>query len=321
MRKAILSGACVLLSWSLALAQPMPPQPPQPLPPKPPLVVKTPPKTGVEKAIEDALVNHPDVRVAEAKKLVASAELDQAKLLVAQRVTTAYSKVEHAKSALRIAEVQLDTKKRLLDSKVGSIEDIREAESKYIAAKVAIETAEAELRAATGGDQKAALTEDERKLFEIQRYVELAYSKYQRVQVAPTPTPASEQLTRTLEKTLKLDTDGGELARIMEQLVEASGSKSLNIRGLDAISGKMMKDPPKIDALKGEHSVAAWLQMCLDELNYSSANLPQNLKGKYDFYVREYGLLVAKTENAPKDAITLTAFMQQMKKPKETEKK
>src|SRR4051794_29411070 len=57
----------------------------------------------VDDMIATALRNHPDIRLAEAKRLVAEAELEQAKLLVAQRITICASKIEQAKSKLEAA--------------------------------------------------------------------------------------------------------------------------------------------------------------------------------------------------------------------------
>ncbi len=58
---------------------------------------KADPPAGADAAIASALRNHPDVRVAEANRVLAEAELEQTKLAVTKRVSAAFAKMEAAK--------------------------------------------------------------------------------------------------------------------------------------------------------------------------------------------------------------------------------
>ena len=46
----------------------------------------------------------------------------------------------------------------------------------------------------------------------------------------------------------------------------------------------------------------------IDAFNGDQSRMPDEQRGKYDVYVRDYGLLVELAANAPKDAMTLTEF-------------
>jgi hypothetical protein len=74
-----------------------------------------------------------------------------------------------------------------------------------------------------------------------------------------------------------------------------------------------VKDPPVVTA-KGEMAFAAAVQLILDEINSpENGAVFESQKGRLDVYVREYGLLIARVQDAPKDAPTLTEFARQVR--------
>src|SRR5947207_303988 len=103
MRTRVLSGLVGLgLAVGFAGGQPPPDKKPEE---KKPLGVELKfAKDSLEEAVAQALKNNPDVRVAEAEAQVAQAKLNQAKLAVAQKVTTAHLALDRARADVKVAE-------------------------------------------------------------------------------------------------------------------------------------------------------------------------------------------------------------------------
>jgi len=81
-------------------------QQPGPTPPKTEKVPEPPAKSKLEEMIDKALRDNPDVRLAAAKVAEAEAELTRARLLVVQKVASAYQAVEAQKAAVEAAEAE-----------------------------------------------------------------------------------------------------------------------------------------------------------------------------------------------------------------------
>ena len=250
------------------------------------LALAAPPATLDEK-IAAALKTHPDVKAAEAKKLLAEAELEQAKLAITQKVSAAVSRVELAKVKLMQAEeeVAIAEKVNQMGTAVSGLE-----KAQFMKAKPALTGAKAELAAAE---------------LELQQLVgkggvEAKPAASQDVPEAKLPTgPAMEKLEAAVKMTVKLDFKEMETKKAMEGLLTAVKVDPATVRGLKLLA------PPGAMAVKldlvGEQTFAGWVQWLLDDHN--------SQKGKtLGVYVREYGLLIEQVENAPKDAMTLTEF-------------
>jgi hypothetical protein len=98
----------------------------------------------------------------------------------------------------------------------------------------------------------------------------------------------------------------------LAQLAKSSGLTELTVRSPEWASGKYLKEPPLVGPLSGENTTAAWLQLILDDFNREVAAgrvLPPH-SGKYDVYVRDYGLLIARVDLAPPGTLTLAEFVQ-----------
>jgi hypothetical protein len=106
-----------------------------------------PARSGLEKALEEALKNNPDLRVAAAKASEAEAVLARARLQVTQKVVTAYQTVELTRATSDVAQAQL-TRLRQLKAKMASAvsqDDVTRAETELTAARAKLATAEADL--------------------------------------------------------------------------------------------------------------------------------------------------------------------------------
>lgn len=273
--------------------------------------VEKPPAPGsVEEAIFNALRLHPDVKLAEAKVRMAEAEVEQAKSHVAQRVVAAFAKVELAKSALAPAEEYFHRMKN-----AGTPVEMLAANAQLQKAKAELLAAELELKAAKGGaprnlgtpvdlKQEAAVEAGLRWLVRSQALEATT------VKPAPAGTVA-DKLKAILDKPLKLDLKGADLDEAMAALLKAAGDPGLTVK-LPTIGKKYLKNPPTV-TITVEMPFTAAVQLIFDEINGSLGGVPQALQGRFEVYVREYGLFVAQAEDAPKDAPTLTEFARQVR--------
>ena len=264
------------------------------------LALAAPPATLDEK-IAAALKTHPDIKAAEAKKLLAEAELEQAKLAITQKVSAAASRVELAKAKLIQAEEDVAIAEMVI-SKGTAVSALEKAQ--YMKARPALVGAKAELAAAelelqqlvgkggadakpTGRDPVLSTGTPEPKL----------------------PTgPVAEKLEAALRMAIKLDFKDMEVKRAFEGLMTAAKLDDVPVRGMKWLGGDMLKNPPKFDKLAGQYGLEGWVQLFVDELNANQSGVPEQYQGKYEVYVREYGLLVEKVTSAPSDAMTLTQF-------------
>jgi hypothetical protein len=107
----------------------------------------SPGKSALEKALEQALANNPDVKVAQAKASEAEAQLSRTRLQVLQKVVAAYRDVENGKVSVEAAEVQLKqlkAQRTVIRSGVTDSE-LRQAEVQLASAKTTLDKAQADL--------------------------------------------------------------------------------------------------------------------------------------------------------------------------------
>ncbi|MFO0848989.1 MAG: hypothetical protein U0871_10620 [Gemmataceae bacterium] len=282
------------------------------------VVFKYPGADGADAAVTAALANHPDVKLAEAKVRVAEAELAQAKLLVAQRVAAASARVAQAKAKVATATSGFNRLKKLQQQKVVSTEEVAGAEQTLLAAKADLAAAEAELKAAQGVapgtavvwfDKSKTLTEPlHRPALGTDSFVE----RFNGTAVSP-PSPAgspADKLRGLLDKEVTLDQKKLPLDEALAAFQKSAGLTDLTIRYPEWASAKELKAPPTVGPLTGKRTAAGWFQLILDDFNRTlrQAVLPPGKEyvGTYDLYVRDYGLLMTKTDLAPAGALTLT---------------
>jgi len=276
-------------------------------------------------ATTEALRNHPDIRLAEAKLRMAEAELAQAKLLVAQRIAIAQAKVQEYKARAEYAEEG----HRLLSQVVGAgRQEILSLQKEAVAMKSALVGAEAELAAARG----VPLGSDPRAVIDpaIQQYMHFlasqhdttdAYLALKMAQSKQVPAgSATEKLRVLLDKPVKVGIKRRPFDDAMSEFIKQAGLEGITIRAPDWASAKTLKEPPMVGPLEGEQTVAGWLQLILDDFNQSLGGVPPDHNRKHDIYVREYGLLMTKIDLAPQGALTLSEFVRQLRVTKALEK-
>jgi hypothetical protein len=277
----------------------------------------------------DALRSHPDIRLAEAKLRVAEAELAQAKLLVAQRIAIAEAKVQEYK-----ARVDYTTKiyGRLQGTTGISVMEKLAAEKDFAATKAALIGAEAELTAARGASASDSRSAEERA---IERGIHFLKSQQgftsdssmhflaAMMEINSKQVPAgsaTDKLRELLDKRVKVGVKRQQFNDAMPEFVKQAGLEGVTIRAPDWANAATLKNPPTVGPLEGEQTVAGWLQLILDDFNQTLAAVPSDRFGKYDIYVREYGLLMTKVDLAPPGAVTLNEFVRQLRAAKAIEK-
>jgi len=140
--------AALLLGAALASCQqpgPSPPKTEKTPDVKVPDVKDQPDKSKLEEMIEKALKDNPDLRLAQAKLAEAEAELNRARLLVAQNVAVQYHAVEAQKAAVQSAISELKRMKQLGATGAVQTTIVDIAEQKLIDAKAKLASLEAEL--------------------------------------------------------------------------------------------------------------------------------------------------------------------------------
>src|SRR4051794_15053359 len=114
-------------------------------------------KSDLELALEDALKNNPDLRVAVAKAAEADAQLSRARAQVVQKVVAAWQAIDAAKANKEACEArmnQLAKLRNVIKSGV-SDDDSRAAVASAAQAKATLATAESELEYLTGKGKQA----------------------------------------------------------------------------------------------------------------------------------------------------------------------
>lgn len=259
------------------------------------LALAAPPATLDEK-IAATLKSHPDIKAAEAKKLLAEAELEQAKLAITQRVSAAVSKIELAKAKLMQAEEEAKVAEIALEAqKVGRLSALELAQ--FMKAKPALIGAKAELAAAESELQQLvgpAVSAERKPSGDGPLVLSTGTSE------PKLPTgPAIEKLEAATKLMVSLDVKE---VKIEAALASIIGADDVLIRG-----PKAMTNPITVKQ-KTPVTFAAAVELLTDEFNLA------NPGSTYQVYVREYGLLVElKGGVAPKDAVTLSEFVKAMR--------
>lgn len=262
-----------------------------------------------EPTIANIVANHPDVKLAEAKLQVAKAELDQARLLITQKYTIAQAKLEDAKVQLSFAEKRMKSMELLRGNGVASSE-IGVVEQLLSQAKSTVVIAEAEQKALQGATNlRAEITFDVGSVEGRPLFGDPVVFKG--AQWLPKPTTQSAKLREVLERKVALDLPKPlPLDELMAIFLPKTGLDAFLVRYPEWASAKKLKQPPMIYLPQSEQTVAAWLQLTMDEFNSQfTDNVPENYRGKYEIYVRDYGLLFAKATMAPQGALRLEEFM------------
>jgi hypothetical protein len=304
MRKMYATSALFVLAVSAAVWAQPPAKTDPPGTKSGPAKVAEPPKKPTDPtdtAIAAALANDADMKMARAKLQLAEAELAKAKQAVTLRVLTLKAQIE----SLKVERDATLERVRITEARVRAGQEpqtsLAEVRITYEKVNRALATAEAEWTLLTGGADATAARDDRAQLLayalQMQRAHDdavavqrgLAWLSRQEQATKPPVGAVSDRIRAALDKplSLKVTIPVSEVADLLKQ----EGKFDVAIRGLDSVRAEI--------ELQGDGlPVGAWLQLIQDQQGLTA-------------YVREYGILFAKKENAPADAVTLVEFWKQ----------
>jgi len=248
-------------------------------------------KSELELALEEALKNNPDLRVAVAKAAEAEAQLARARAQVVQKVVAASQAIDAAKANKAACEHRVANAK--------SPEDVAAARASVAQAKATLAAAESEMEYLTGkGKHAEKLSGYRRTLGEGRswRYEE-AMRAVEDLGVhqpkAEAKGPAAERIRKALERKVSVNLPNNPPT----QLLDAIRKK------LDGIHVQVSHKAP-VWSEKG-------LNVTLTDVPlYTALQLLEDSLEGYRVVVRDYGLLIAPQDKLPPNAVTLAAFLQ-----------
>lgn len=287
-------------------ATPATPAKPQPVPePKPKSAL------WMDIAVERSVANHPDVRVAEARLMVAQAALDQAKLKVAIESRMNQAKYDQAKADVATKTKEFEQLAPLLKSGSVSASEHAKVLTELQAAKRQLAFAELLTQAAKEAVQAPKAVETIRGL---------EYAGVWRFDSTLNPQqPHSQSLLDLLQRKVKFAVKATDLDQTVIGVLERSmkewdfaGAKQIVRYPHDTDPG--VRSAYVMQPVEGENAIGVWLMMMLDDYNAPHEQPKGPAQGKYQIYVREYGLLFTLIKNAPDGVPTLAEFLRQPKK-------
>jgi hypothetical protein len=283
-----------------------------------------PARSGLEKALEEALKNNPDLRVAAAKVSEADAVLARARLQVTQKVVAAYQTIEMNKATSDAAQKRLTSLRELKSKLKGAVsqDDVALAEQAVSEAKARLATAEADLDYLLGktaartaafflGYRMATSTSSAfpysygletygrgiSSAFQAQGFSGTDYNPFG-IPVTGLGTtrtgsiPSSDKIRTVLDRRISIkfsDTPASEALKMLQK--EAQG---LHIQA--SLKDDVWKE--KITATLTDVPFGAALQLLEDVLT------------DHQIIVRGYGLLIVKKQHVPAGGVPLDAFWQ-----------
>jgi hypothetical protein len=282
-----------------------------------------PKKSALEEALDLALNNNPDLRVAASKLALAEAELSKARLQVTQKVAAAYADVEVARATVKEVERQV-ARFRTLHQRGGiEGEAVSKAELQLVEAKAKLAAAERELahlQGKGGSDLKAsraALADyyDRTGHNATANFYRGAGQEFRSmfpgggmgsviafVDSGTVKPDGSDKLRGALQKPVTIS---GQKMTLSDYLALVKKTGGFGIQA-------DLKDPAWKEAVDFDFkdvTVGGMLQFLEDSLP------------NHRIVVRHYGLLIATREKVPERALTLTAFLHaegEKEKPKAT---
>lgn len=297
----------------------------------------------LEEATAEAVRYHPDVRAAAAEVELAQAKWLQTKHNVAIKVATAKrafanlaEQVVVEERGYRIALLSLKEAKILVEQmqqvknaisatelkQMGlmvSQQEMQVAVLEKAMVKLKGELANAEADYATFAiSNENRLNEKVKFTFDLASVESLTSSKWAATQTASVTGSFANQLREAFDKKSKLDSQ----KEAHLELVFSTILGSANVAGMVRVPRQeqptVFQNAMRIDLPAGEHSLATWLQLAIDEANdnlsESHAGQPGQQRAKrYELFIREYGLLLADAKNPPSDTITVGEFLKQVR--------
>jgi hypothetical protein len=302
--------------------------------PKQPKADEAPAKSKLEQMLELALLNNPDLRVADAKARAADAELQRMRLTVSQKVVLLYNNLEGTRATVQLQEKQLARLRQLQQGGAVPESEVTEIEAKLILAKTDLAKLESELQYLLGQPNLKGRADVE-KLWQEHFGVKTAEQKdvyakwlksleqHEKDDAAKATTRAAiaflaqqqglnsaatvnhsmtEKLRAALEKTIEFKQENLSVRDLFSNLQD-SGQFEIPLIFKDQ-SGDVT---PASISFKSV-SLGALLQWVEDEVP------------EHRFVVRDYGLVLMKRDSVPPGALLLDDFRKEMTKAKEEKK-
>lgn len=278
-------------------------------------VEKNPDPGSLDDLIAQALRDNPDIRVAEAKLREADAELNRARMTVAQKVASLYHSLEIAKKTRDEAKIHYDDLLRLQRGAVVSAEEVRKARLAWELAINELAKLEAELPALLGkmpgklGQAKAEGDPDQRvqtarlaawmkalaqSSEEHTTRTALEWLAYRQALVAaPAPQGTiADKIRKALDVPVDVKVENAPLTEVLDFLADRLEGQ-LAFRVVDPQQGLTIL---KLTLNFKQMPAGAVLQAITDELPVVA------------FVVRDYGILVKESDKLPPGAVLLHDF-------------
>ena len=299
-----LPAAALLAAANLALAQ-QPPATESKSPQPPPAKQKEPAQKEHEPSLEEMLIqalkDNPDIRVAEAKRQEADAELNRIKLQVMQKVIALHADLERARAKVAYAESQFTRFQQLHEQKSIDRALLDEKEDALAAAKAELASLEAQVPALLGkpperaGQVVGQAVEEFRKRAAQTDNQPFSASGYRKQEMAgyEVYSPVAEKVRKAMDEPVAVSFKDAPLADVLEELQSKAG---IVIR--DQLTRYYKKEAgPKITlTLQKALPLRAVLQILEDELDPEIGIV---------FVVRDYGLLLTTRATLPEGAVLL----------------
>jgi hypothetical protein len=272
-------------------------------------------KSALEKALEQALGNNSDLKVARARVAEAEANLSRARLEVLGKVVAAYQAVEQAKLEVANWSVRVAQMARLRKVMKGTVtdEEFRQAETALALAKMKVARAQTDLDFLTGKvptalgmkaadllriSRLAATVGTDEKVVALSRLAAATLDRESLLLARGRPLagrlatrgPAADRIRKVLDRKVTLKFSGTPASEVLKLLQKESGDLHIQAATKDSAWTE------KVTANLTNMPLGAALQLLEDAL------------GKYQIVVREYGLLIVPTERVPRGAVSLTEF-------------
>jgi hypothetical protein len=276
------------------------------------LKLDKPAEPSLEEMLNKALKDNPDIRVAESKVREAEAELNRTRLQVTQKVLAFHHTHEAQKAIVKVAEDDLGSIRKALQSKAVSQAEVLVAENRLSQAKAKLAEIDAEMPYLLGQEHAVALSvtflTDQKlattfvSLAEPQRFN--VRSRIDNSGVQPVAGTTLDKIRKALDTPITLNYQEKNVGEILDDLEKKVPGISFHVVAIT---------PPGDLRLRGPVPLGAALQLIEDSFVTGAGE-------RCAFAIRDYGILFTRADRIPPGAILLDdllkekAFAERLKK-------
>ena len=297
--------------------------------------------TSLEQAITQALTRHPEMQLAQAELRVAEAKLAQARIVVSQKVTEDFHRLQKEQADVELAKAKWERISQMQKNGAISKEEADAAQQQLAGAKARLATTESSWKLIMGNQAQTGFQinsdgtlyrtgsisneqfSPHRKLTDQLDFLGITRLQGQpsfevfntiRVNSDANTDNTLDQLKSHLGTRVKMEKQNSlNLEQAFQKVTEGAG---LNVRvKLPITENKALyKVITQVDIEASDYPLHTWLQLIVDEMNNQQAMTAQQGKEmprRFELYVREYGLLLTSRDLAPPDAMTVQELWKQ----------